>query len=141
MPMQQDLDRLFALDGDLAAFDPAAQRLVRALRIAVIARQADRDPLPPLFRLFGDHHRARLVVVLSEAISACWPCEFMLGRPCCRFVGPDERLLATMGGFAGRGDRPGFDRACEEMLGGDARNVLFGLLRQLRAEGPGPSEH
>jgi hypothetical protein len=63
---------------------------------------------------------------------------FAVAPPCCPRVSFDEALLATMVSAASRHDRAGFDRMSAEMLGSDAREMIFTALENfLRARAPG----
>ena len=115
-----------------------AAQAVLALRYCILCRRSERDPMPELERRWGNILAARRYRLVVEAIGHCWPEPFAVAPPCCPRLSFDEALLADMAGAAGRGDRARFDRATSEMLGGDAREMIFVALENfLRARAPG----
>ena len=77
---------------------------------------------------------AELVV---EAIGHVWPDPFVVAPPCCPRISFDEALLAAMVSAAAQRDRPQFDLLTAEMLGGDAREMIFAALENfIRAQKP-----
>lgn len=104
-----------------------AQAVV-ALRFCILCRRSGRDPVPELERRWGNIVTARRYRLVVEAIGHCWPDPFAVAPPCCPRASFDEALLAAMVGAAGAGDRARFDALTAEMLGGDARAMLFTAL-------------
>src|SRR3546814_4707174 len=97
--------------------------------------------MPELERRWGNILAARRYRLVVEAIGHVWPEAFAVAPPCCPRVSHDEALLAAMVGAAGAGNRANFDWLTAEMLGGDAREMLFVALGNfLRARAPGRSE-
>ena len=93
--------------------------------------------MPELERRWGNIFAARRYRLVVEAIGHCWPDPFAVAPPCCPPASFDEALLAALVGAAGRDDRAAFDWLCAEMLGGDAREMLFVALGNfLRARAP-----
>ena len=114
-----------------------AAQAVLALRYYILCRRAERDPMPELERRWGNILAARRYRVVVEAIAHVWPEAFAVAPPCCPRVSHDEALLAAMVSAADRGDRVRFDWLTAEMLGGDARAMLFVALGNvLRAQRP-----
>ena len=75
---------------------------------------------------------------MVEAIGHIWPDPFAVAPPCCPRVSFDEALLAAMVGAVDRRNRARFDWLSAEMLGGDAREMLFVAIENfLRARTPG----
>ncbi|SNT27746.1 addiction module antidote protein [Sphingopyxis indica] len=105
-----------------------AAQAVLALRYCILCRRASRDPMPELERRWGNILAARRYRVVVEAIAHVWPEAFAVAPPCCPRVSHDEALLAAMVGAAAHGDRVHFDWLLAEMLGGDAREMLFVAL-------------
>jgi hypothetical protein len=115
-----------------------AAQAVLALRYCILCRRGERDPMPELERRWGNVLAARRYRLVVEAIGQCWPDPFAVAPPCCPRVSFDEALLATMVSAASRHDRAGFDRMSAEMLGSDAREMIFTALENfLRARAPG----
>ncbi|PZQ20771.1 MAG: addiction module antidote protein [Sphingopyxis macrogoltabida] len=115
-----------------------AAQAVLALRYCILCRRSGRDPMPELERRWGNILAARRYRLVVEAIGHVWPDPFAVAPPCCPRLSFDEALLAAMVGASAQGDRAGFDRMTEEMLGGDAREMLFAALGNFaRAHAPG----
>src|SRR3546814_11738491 len=81
--------------------------------------------MPELERRWGNILAARRYRLVVEAIGHVWPEAFAVAPPCCPRVSHDEALLAAMVGAAGAGNRANFDWLTAELLGGDARDMLF----------------
>ena len=115
-----------------------AAQAVLALRYCILCRRAERDPMPELERRWGNILAARRFRLVVEAVGHAWPDAFAVAPPCCPHVSFDEALLAAMVGAASKGDRAHFDWLTSEMLGGDARAMLFVALENFhRARMPG----
>lgn len=115
-----------------------AAQAVLALRYCILCRRSERDPMPELERRWGNILAARRYRLVVEAIGHVWPDPFAVAPPCCPRVSFDEALLAAMVGAASRRDQAQFDRMSAEMLGGDARAMLFAALENfIRAKAPG----
>ena len=115
-----------------------AAQAVLALRYCILCRRSERDPMPELERRWGNILAARRYRLVVEAIGHVWPDPFAVAPPCCSRVSFDEALLAAMVGAASRRDQAQFDRMSAEMLGGDARAMLFAALENfIRAKAPG----
>ena len=115
-----------------------AAQAVLALRYCILCRRGERDPMPELERRWGNILTARRYRLVVEAIGHIWPDPFAVAPPCCPRVSFDEALLANIVIAAGHGDRVQFDYLTGEMLGSDARAMLFTALENfVRARAPG----
>ncbi|KQZ64528.1 MAG: addiction module antidote protein [Sphingopyxis sp.] len=115
-----------------------AAQAVLALRYCILCRRSERDPMPELERRWGNILAARRFRLVVEAIGHSWPDPFAVAPPCCPRVSFDESLLAAMVGASARRDRARFDMLTGEMLGSDAREMIFVALENfLRARAPG----
>ncbi|MBL8649656.1 MAG: addiction module antidote protein [Sphingopyxis sp.] len=115
-----------------------AAQAVLALRYCILCRRSERDPMPELERRWGNILAARRFRLVVEAIGHSWPDPFAVAPPCCPRLSFDESLLAAMIGVSARRDRAQFDWLCAEMLGSDAREMIFVALENfLRARAPG----
>jgi hypothetical protein len=115
-----------------------AAQAVLALRYCILCRRSERDPMPELERRWGNILAARRYRLVVEAIGHVWPDPFAVAPPCCPRASFDEALLAAMVATAGNGDRARFDTLTAEMLGSDARAMLFTALENfVRARAPG----
>ncbi|HET6538412.1 MAG TPA: addiction module antidote protein [Sphingopyxis sp.] len=109
---------------------------ILALRHAILCRRAGRDTLPELERRLGSRIAARRFRVLMEAMGQIWPDPFAVAPPCCSRLSFDEALLAQMVMAAALQDRHHFDFLSAEMLGMDARDMLYACLHNfLSAQG------
>jgi hypothetical protein len=106
----------------------SAAQAVLALRYCILCRRAERDPMPELERRWGNILAARRFRLVVEAIGHVWPDPFAVAPPCCPHVSFDEALLADIVIAAGAGDRVQFDCLTAEMLGSDAREMLYSAL-------------
>ncbi|WP_077148613.1 addiction module antidote protein [Sphingopyxis sp. KK2] len=115
-----------------------AAQAVLALRYCILCRRSERDPMPELERRWGNILAARRFRLVVEAIGHSWPDPFAVAPPCCPRLSFDENLLAAMIEASSRRDRAEFDVLTAEMLGGDARSMIFVALENfLRAKAPG----
>jgi hypothetical protein len=115
-----------------------AAQAVLALRYCILCRRSERDPMPELERRWGNILAARRYRLVVEAIGHVWPDPFAVAPPCCPRASFDEALLAAMIGAVDRRNRARFDWLSAEMLGGDAREMLFVAIENfLRARTPG----
>ena len=116
-----------------------AAQAVLALRYCILCRRSERDPMPELERRWGNILAARRYRLVVEAIGHVWPEPFAVAPPCCPRVSFDEALLAAMVDASSRRDRVHFDWLTAEMLGSDAREMLFVALENfIRARAPRP---
>ena len=94
--------------------------------------------MPELERRWGNILAARRFRLVVEAIGHVWPDPFAVAPPCCPQLSFDEALLASIIGAAEADDRIEFDVLTGEMLGSDARAMLFTALENfVRARMPG----
>ncbi len=115
-----------------------AAQAVLALRFCILCRRSGSDPMPELERRWGNILAARRHRLVVEAIGHTWPEPFAVAPPCCPRVSFDEALLAGMVSAAAHRDRAQFDWLTAEMLGSDAREMIFIALENfIRARAPG----
>jgi hypothetical protein len=122
--MAANLDGMFALR-DLRAHPLVAMHVVMGTRLSFIYTRAGRDPLPDLAVRLRSMRAAQAQQALTVAISRHWPDTFMLRRPCCMALSPDEMVLADVAVAAMRGDRGAAMDAMRDFLPGLARERLF----------------
>jgi len=106
-------------------------RLVVALRIAVFAHKSGTDPAPHVAARLGSTALSNQLSLVVEAMGQAWPEPFCVSRPCCARLSPDEAMFVGMVRSAARGNRAAFDRQTREMLGEDARNLIYNLMWQM----------
>jgi hypothetical protein len=126
-----------ALGSALAPAPSAAHRIIRALRIAALAKAGAVDPQARLAELLGSEAAARAFTLLLIAMGQAWPDPLTVFRPCCPRLTHDEMTMLAMLHHAERGDRPAFDTLLADMIGMDARDCLYcastRLTKQLAA--------
>ncbi|WP_374524593.1 addiction module antidote protein [Sphingopyxis sp.] len=138
MQSSSDLVRKFTEQPLIRDLPVDAAQAVLALRYCILCRKSERDPMPELERRWGNILAARRYRLVVEAIGHVWPDPFAVAPPCCPRLSFDEGLLADIVTAAGRGDRVRFDCLTGEMLGNDARAMLFAALENfVRARAPG----
>ncbi len=118
------LDQLFASQ-DMRSHPLAAMHVVMATRLAFLYSRAGRDPIPDLAVRLRSMRAAQAHASLMATIGEVWPETFMVRRPCCMALGPDEMLLADLASAALRGDRAAATQAMRDMLPAPARERLF----------------
>ncbi len=106
-------------------------RLVVALRIAVFAHKSGTDPAPHVAARLGSTALSNQLSLVVEAMGQAWPEPFSVSRPCSARLSPDETMFVAMVRSAARGNRAAFDRQTREMLGEDARNLIYNLMWQM----------
>lgn len=138
MQSGSDLVRTFTEQPLIRDLPVDAAQAVLALRYCILCRRSARDPMPELERRWGNILAARRYRLVVEAIGHVWPDPFAVAPPCCPYLSFDEGLLARIVTAAGHGDRVQFDYLTGEMLGSDARAMLFAALENfVRARAPG----
>jgi hypothetical protein len=125
MPAVRDLPHLSA-------------QAILSLRYAIICRRAGYNPLPEWERRWGSAITARRFYVLVEAIGHVWPDPFAVAPPCCAKLSFDEGLLASLITSAAFEDRRRFDLLSAEMLGCDARDMLYACIQNFVRIAPPP---
>lgn len=127
MPICDLIDRLTRLPKMRQVPIEAAQAVL-ALRFCILCHRSDRDPLPELGRRWGNVQAAQRYQLVVEAVGQSWPEPFAVAPPCCPQLSFDEALLADMVVAVNCGNRDKFDRMTGEMLGADARALLYTAL-------------
>lgn len=113
--MAKDLSALFAFR-DLRSFPLTAMHMIMAMRLCVLFGQAGRDPLPDLAVRLRSMDAARRVERIVRTIQQNWPEHFLVHRPCCMTLSPDEALLGDLAMAAAAGEEGGAIMMLGEML-------------------------
>jgi hypothetical protein len=116
---------------DLGSASVIEAKLVVALRIAVFAHKSGADPAPHVAARLGSVCLSNQLSLVLEAMGQAWPDPFSVSRPCCGRLSPDETMFVGMVRSAMRGNRASFDRQTCEMLGEDARTLIYNLMWQM----------
>ena len=70
--------------------------LTMAMRLCALFEATARDPVPDLARRYHSIEAACAVHGLVMTIKQVWPEPFMVNRPCCLAMTPDETTLAAL---------------------------------------------
>ena len=136
-PTPHSLAALFAGARDLRERPLISMHVIMAMRLCVICTRTDQDPVAALEQRFRSGLAARRFRVLVIAIDQAWPERFMISRPCCAHLTPDEAMIADLAATAAYGDRSAFDTVARDMLSAEARDQLHirfsAFLRALNA--------
>jgi hypothetical protein len=128
--MTRNLERIFACR-DLRTSPMIAMQAVMATRIATLYLRAGRDPLPDMAVRLRSMRAAQALQEMVSSIGDIWPDHFMVQRPCCMAMSPDETILADVATAALQGDRHGAQAAMSDLLPRTARDRLFGQVIEL----------
>ena len=115
----------------LMEIDSRAARVILAARSCLILSGARQDPLPRLQGYLSSQVVAMRFALLMDVVQQIWPEPFAIHRPCCPTASIDEALLSNAVNFASRQDRPAFDAVLCEMIGGEARDLLYARASSL----------
>ena len=132
---------LFGSPRDLLGLPLIAMHVVMAMRLCVICARTGQDPATALEQRFHSALAARRFRVLVMSIDQAWPDAFLINRPCCALLTPDEVMIADLAATAAYGDRAAFDTVSRDMLSGEVRDQLHirfsAFMRALNAAGKG----
>jgi alkylhydroperoxidase/carboxymuconolactone decarboxylase family protein YurZ len=122
--MAQDLNALFRFK-DLRFYPLTAMHMIMGARLCIMFGQAGRDPLPDLAVRLRSMDAARRVARLVGSIQELWPDAFLIHRPCCMALSPDETLLGDLAVAAARGDEETAVLMMRDTLPAGASRHLF----------------
>jgi len=122
--MAQDLSALFRFK-DLRAYPLTAMHMIMGTRLCILFGQAGRDPLPDLAVRLRSMDAARRVARLVRSIQESWPDAFLIHRPCCMALSPDEALLGDIAVTAFQGDEDAAVQLLRDTLPSDVSRQLY----------------
>ncbi len=129
-------DRL-AKPQDFLMLPLPALHVIMASRLCVICAKGDQDPTPALEQRFGSVLAAKRFRVLVMAIDQAWPEPFLISRPCCQKMTPDEAMVAELTVALGQANCAAYDLVARDMLSAETREQLHirfsAFLRALSA--------
>lgn len=99
--------------------------MTMAMRLCALFDSAGRDPLPDLARRYHSIEAACAVHGLVQTIKQVWPEPFMVNRPCCLAMTPDEVTLSALVRAALSGDRQGFAQVVDGFVRADRCSALY----------------
>ena len=129
-----------ARPSDLRALSMSALHLVMSMRLCALFDRAGRDPVAELATRFGSVIAAEEVLMLIGMIGRSWPEPFVVGRPCCLAMTPDERTLANLARLALAADRDGFAREIDGFVRPGRQDALFAQTVRCGAELAAPQK-
>lgn len=122
--MAQDLSTLFRFK-DLRAYPLTAMHMIMATRLCILFGQAGRDPVPDLAVRLRSMEAARRLARLVRAIQESWPEAFLIHRPCCMALSPDEALLGDIAVSAAQGDEEAAVQLLRDTLPAQVSRLIF----------------
>lgn len=114
---------------DIRGLSLNALHLVMAMRLCALFERAGRDPVPDLAQRYRSVEAACAVHGLVRTIVHTWPEPFMVNRPCCLAMTPDEVTLAGMTRSAIAADRAGFAAMLDGFVRNDRHEALHEATR------------
>lgn len=96
-----------------------------AMRLCALFDAAGRDPVPDLARRYRSIEAACAVHGLVMTIKQVWPEPFMVNRPCCLTMTPDEMTLAALARAAISGQREAFSEAITGFVRAERHEALY----------------
>lgn len=100
-------------------------RYILAARSWCLLRKSAINPHARLLTYLHSEHRVVRFSLFMETVTQIWPEPFALHRPCCATPSVDEMVMVQAVRWASLRNRPQFERLLHEMLGDDARDLLF----------------
>ncbi|HNW17051.1 MAG TPA: hypothetical protein PKK17_00950 [Sphingorhabdus lacus] len=100
-------------------------RYILAARSWCLLRKAAMDPHSRLLTYLHSERRVVRFSLFMETVTQIWPEPFALHRPCCAMPSVDEMVMVQALRWASLRNRPQFERLLHEMLGDDARDLLY----------------
>jgi hypothetical protein len=99
--------------------------LIMAMRVCAMFEASGRDPVPDLAQRYRSVEAACAVHGLVQTIKQVWPEPFMVNRPCCLAMTPDEATLANLGRAALAAHRDLFSMAIAGFVRADRHEALY----------------
>ncbi|MES2301977.1 MAG: hypothetical protein V4521_07900 [Pseudomonadota bacterium] len=99
--------------------------ITMAMRLCAMFDAAGRDPVPDLARRYHSIEAACAVHDLVQTIKHVWPEPFMVNRPCCLAMTPDEATLSALVRNALAADRTGFASVVDGFVRADRHSALY----------------
>lgn len=110
---------------DVRALTLTGLHMTMAMRLCAMFDAAARDPVPDLARRYHSIEAACAVHGLVQTIKRVWPEPFMVNRPCCLSMTPDEATLSALVRKALSADRAGFSDVADGFVRADRHAALY----------------
>jgi hypothetical protein len=114
-----------ARPSDVRALSLKGLHITMAMRICAVFEAAGRDPVPDLAQRYRSIEAACAVHGLVQTIKQVWPEPFMVNRPCCLAMTPDETTLAALARAAINGRRDDFSTEVAGFVRADRHEALY----------------
>lgn len=121
----------FAETPRLLDIDARDARHILAARSWCIFRRSRQDPLPRIRGYLQSGIVAMRFALMMDVVQQIWPDPLAIHRPCCPTASVDEVLLGALIKLAIDGRRPAFDELLRDMIGAEARELLFARAQML----------
>lgn len=118
------IDRM-ARPQDVRGLSLSGLHMVMAMRLCALFENAGRDPVPDLAQRYRSVEAACAVHGLVSTIKQVWPEPFMVNRPCCLAMTPDEATLAALVRSAKAADRDAFAQAIAGFVRSGRHDALY----------------
>ena len=99
--------------------------MTMAMRLCALFESAGRDPVPDLARRYHSIEAACAVHGLVQTIKQVWPEPFMVNRPCCLAMTPDEVTLSALVRTALSANRQGFAQVVDGFVRAERHSALY----------------
>ncbi len=110
---------------DVRALTLTGLHMTMAMRLCAMFDTAGRDPVPDLARRYHSIEAACAVHGLVQTIKQVWPEPFMVNRPCCLAMTPDEASLSALVRHALAADRARFSGIVDGFVRTDRHGALY----------------
>ncbi|SMC50818.1 hypothetical protein [Novosphingobium sp. B1] len=114
-----------ARPNDVRGLSLKGLHITMAMRICAVFEAAGRDPVPDLAQRYRSIEAACAVHGLVRTIKQVWPEPFMVNRPCCLAMTPDESTLAALSRAAFNGKREDFSAEVAGFVRADRHEALY----------------
>ncbi|MCX7284699.1 MAG: hypothetical protein NTX28_11775 [Novosphingobium sp.] len=110
---------------DVRGLSLKSLHMVLAMRLCALFDAAAQDPVPDLARRYRSIEAACAIHGLVLTIKQVWPEPFMVNRPCCHAMTPDEATLAALVRASRAGNRDAFTAAIAGFVRADRHEALY----------------
>lgn len=112
--------------------------MVMAMRLCALFDAAGRDPVPDLARRYRSIEAACAIHGLVLTVKQVWPEPFLVNRPCCLAMTPDEVTLAALARAALSARRQDFADTVTGFVRADRHDALYNATVHAVALIPSP---
>lgn len=123
---------------DVRGLSLKSLHMVMAMRLCALFDAAGRDPVPDLAQRYRSIEAACAVHGLVQTVKQVWPEPFLVNRPCCLAMTPDEVTLASLGRAALSAHRAAFTDAITGFVRADRHDALYNATIHAVALIPSP---